>query len=103
MNYLANFFVGAFLCNSLPHLIAGLQGMPFQSPFAKPSGVGESSPLVNFLWGLFNLLMAFWLFSLNPIAVGLEPDFLAAVGGFTLLGVHAAFHFGKVRKNQRVH
>jgi hypothetical protein len=49
MNSVALFFAGAFLCNSIPHLTKGLQGEPFPSPFAKPPGKGNSSPLVNFL------------------------------------------------------
>lgn len=48
---LADFGAGLFLCNCLPHLAAGLQGQPFPSPFSKPRGVGNSSPLVNVLWG----------------------------------------------------
>ena len=40
LNYIALFFAGAFLCNAIPHLVAGLQGQPFPSPFAKPPGRG---------------------------------------------------------------
>jgi len=56
--YLAYFFGGAFLSNTLPHLINGVSGRPFQSPFAKPPGEGLSSSTVNVLWGLFNLAVA---------------------------------------------
>lgn len=45
MIHLAPFFAGAFLCNALPHLAAGLQGRPFPTPFATPHGVGDSPPL----------------------------------------------------------
>jgi len=55
MNYVAVFFAGAILCNCIPHLTAGLQGVPFPTPFARPRGVGTSSPFANFLWGAFNL------------------------------------------------
>jgi hypothetical protein len=51
MSFIALFFAGALLCNSVPHLIAGVSGMPFPSPFATPHGVGGSPPLVNFWWG----------------------------------------------------
>ncbi len=54
-DYLSYFFGGAFLANSLPHLINGVSGRSFQAPFAKPPGKGLSSPTVNVLWGFINL------------------------------------------------
>jgi hypothetical protein len=60
-HYLAYFFGGAFLSNSLPHLINGVSGRSFQSPFAKPPGKGLSSSTVNVLWGFFNLAVAYLL------------------------------------------
>ena len=60
-HYLAYFFAGAFLTNTLPHLINGLSGNPFQSPFATPPGIGLSSALVNVYWGLFNLAIGYLL------------------------------------------
>ena len=60
-DYLAWFFGGAFLANTVPHLINGISGRAFHSPFAKPPGKGLSSPTVNVLWGLFNLAVAYLL------------------------------------------
>ena len=60
-HYVAYFFGGAFLMNTVPHLVAGVLGSPFQSPFASPPGEGLSSSMVNVLWGAFNLLMAYLL------------------------------------------
>jgi hypothetical protein len=60
-HYVAYFFGGAFLMNSIPHLVAGISGSPFQSPFASPPGVGLSSSMVNVLWAAFNLLLAYLL------------------------------------------
>ena len=34
--YLARFFAGAFLANTVPHFVSGVQGRPFPSPFASP-------------------------------------------------------------------
>jgi hypothetical protein len=59
--YVSYFFGGAFLANSIPHLVNGISGRPFQSPFAKPPGQGLSSSTVNVLWGLFNLAIAYLL------------------------------------------
>jgi hypothetical protein len=72
MDYVAQFFAGAFLCTCIPHLASGLQGAPFPTPFAKPRGVGNSAPITNFLWGLFNLLVGVALLSAFPINLGLE-------------------------------
>lgn len=60
-HFLAYFFGGAFLANSLPHLINGISGRSFQSPFAKPPGQGLSSSTVNVVWGFFNLAVAYIL------------------------------------------
>ncbi len=57
----ANFFGGVFLTNTIPHLVSGLSGSPFQSPFATPPGQGLSSSTVNVLWGMFNLVVAYIL------------------------------------------
>jgi hypothetical protein len=60
-HYIAYFFGGMFLANSLPHLGNGISGHAFQSPFASPPGVGLSSATVNVLWGLFNLVIGYLL------------------------------------------
>jgi uncharacterized membrane protein len=60
-HYIAYFFGGAFLANFVPHFVAGVMGSPFQSPFASPPGQGLSSSLVNVLWAVFNLFVAYLL------------------------------------------
>ena len=60
-HYVAYFFGGAFFANTLPHLINGISGSPFQSPFASPPGQGLSSSTVNVAWGLLNLAIAYLL------------------------------------------
>src|ERR1700720_1720054 len=49
------FFAGAFLTNAIPHVVQGICGNRFQTPFASPRGVGESSAVVNVVWGFANL------------------------------------------------
>ena len=49
-HFIAYFFGGAFLANAIPHLVNGISGSPFQSPFASPPGQGLSSSTVNVLW-----------------------------------------------------
>src|SRR5271169_663841 len=60
-HYVAYFFGGAFLANTIPHLVSGMSGSPFQSPFASPPGEGLSSSTVNVLWGMFNLVVGYVL------------------------------------------
>ena len=60
-HYIAYFFGGMFLSNAVPHLVSGVMGRPFQSPFAKPPGQGLSSSTVNVLWGVFNLAVGYIL------------------------------------------
>ena len=47
MQAIIQFFAGAFLCNCIPHLAAGLQGRAFPTPFARLRGATRSSPLLN--------------------------------------------------------
>ena len=60
-HYVAYFFGGAFLANTVPHLVNGVSGNPFQSPFASPPGEGLSSSTINVLWGLLTLAVAYLL------------------------------------------
>lgn len=53
--YVAYFFGGVFLVNSVPHFTNGVSGRRFPTPFAFPLGKGQSSPTVNVLWGTLNL------------------------------------------------
>ena len=59
--YVAYFFGGAFLANAVPHLVNGVSGRPFPSPFASPPGRGLSTASVNVWWGTFNFLVGYLL------------------------------------------
>ena len=99
MNLIAQFFAGAFLCNCVPHLVAGLQGSPFPTPFAKPFGVGLSSPLLNFAWGMFNFIFGVLLLSNWPMHIGLNASFAVFLLGATALGIRLSVRFGRVRRS----
>lgn len=101
MHLIADFFVGFFLCNSLPHLASGLQGRPFPTPFAQPRGVGDSSPLMNVLWGMANLLAGLFLLAANPVVIGVNPDFLVVVVGALVLGTYVSWHFARVHAGRQ--
>ncbi len=56
-HYIACFFAGMFLANAVPHFVMGVTSVPFPTPFADPPGKGLSSPAINVLWGMFNLVV----------------------------------------------
>jgi hypothetical protein len=95
--YIADFFAGAFLANSVPHIVQGVCGNKFQSPFASPPGIGESSAVINVAWGWFNFavgnVLLFYCFAL-PAQIG---EWIAAAVGALVIGLWLAHHFGKVR------
>ena len=75
--YLAYFGAGLFLANGLRHFINGISGKRFQSSFASPPGVGESSPLVNVIWGIVNLAIGYCLIHVTgDFSCGLTVDAL---------------------------
>jgi hypothetical protein len=100
-HYLAYVFGGAFLANAMPHLGNGISGNAFQSPFASPPGVGLSSALVNVLWGLLNLAIAYLLvcrvgsFDLRKTAPALTLG-----AGIAIMSVLLALTFGPLHGGQ---
>ena len=96
LHALAYLFGGAFVTNALPHLIAGLMGRPFQSPFAQPPGEGLSSSMVNVLWGAACLVIGYsliaWVGAFDPRSL----QHMTAVGvGALAIGLFLAHHFGR--------
>ena len=95
-NLVAYFFGGAFLANAVPHLVSGLMGKPFQSPFAKPAGRGLSSSTVNVLWGFGNLVVAYLLVCrVGDFNLRSTEDAGALGVGILLLSLGTARHFGR--------
>ena len=96
MIYVVLFFAGAFLCNSIPHIVAGLMGQPFPTPFATPRGEGLTSSTVNVLWGFFNLAVAYVLICrVGDFNLRSTVDVAVLGLGFLLIGLFAARHFGR--------
>jgi hypothetical protein len=93
---IAYFFGGLFAANAIPHLVSGMMGRPFQSPFAQPRGRGLSSSTVNVLWGAFNLAVGYELI-LRVGAFDLrDPAQVAVTGaGALAIALFAARHFGQ--------
>jgi hypothetical protein len=96
--YLAVFFAGAFLTNAVPHFVKGICGDKFPTPFAKPPGKGLSSPLVNVLWGLFNLVIGCLLFPVAPIDKGDPVNMIVFFVGVAAMAVMGATNFATRHK-----
>jgi len=97
-NYLAFFFAGVFFANTVPHFVKGISGDKFPTPFAKPPGKGLSSPLVNVLWGGFNLAIGFILFSAGKIQEGNYWGWIIFFAGIMAISTPMSISFSKKDK-----
>ena len=92
---LSYFFGGVFLANAIPHVVSGMMGRPFKSPFAKPPGQGLSSSTVNVLWGFFNIVVGYVLVCrVGDFGLRNTGDVLACGAGALLIALFSARHFG---------
>ena len=102
LNLVSHLFGGAFLANAVPHLVSGMMGRPFQSPFAKPPGQGLSSSTVNVLWGSFNLAVAYLLVCrVGDFDLRDTKDAVALGLGMSLMSVVSARLFGRFNGGNR--
>lgn len=98
--YLAHLFAGVFLANGVPHFVNGISGNRFQTPFASPPAVGESSPLINVIWGMGNFVVGVLLLAgIGRFELGINADTLAFVIGIVMISSVLAWHFGRVRNS----
>jgi len=102
MQYVAYFAAGIFLANGIPHFTNGVSGRKFQSPFANPPGVSESSPISNVVWGFANLLLGCILtFTVGEFEFSFSLDVGVFLAGFFIMSLFLAWYFDRVR-NQGV-
>jgi drug/metabolite transporter (DMT)-like permease len=92
-HYIAAFFAGGFLTNAVPHLVNGISGNAFPTPFAHPSGQGLSSPLTNVLWALFNLLVGYLLFRVSKLNSKTKLGLVIFFVGIILISIMSSFVF----------
>jgi hypothetical protein len=99
--YLLQFVAGLFLANGVPHFVQGMSSQWFQTPFASPPGVGESSPVVNVLSGFFNLAVGFaLLFAFAPKGADVIVEWGFVGLGTLLIALYLARHFGQIRSQR---
>jgi hypothetical protein len=84
-----------FLANVVPHYVYGVCGDRFPTPFAKPPGKGLSSPTVNVVWALFNLVIGSWLFQAGKVASGDRVGLVVFFVGIAAISIMASNNFGK--------
>jgi hypothetical protein len=92
-HYVACFFAGLFLANTIPHFVHGVSGDPFPSPFANPPGKGLSSPLVNVLWGLANLVVGYVLARIGRVFKSNVIALIIFFAGVALISIQLAVVF----------
>ena len=98
-DYIACFFAGAFLANAVPHFVHGISGDRFPTPFAHPPGKGLSSPSVNVVWALLNLIAGYILFRIEKVWSGDYITLVVFFAGVVAISTWLSVHFTK--KNSR--
>src|SRR5271165_4402328 len=93
--YIAGFFAGSFLTNVVPHFVHGISGDRFPTPFAHPPGQGLSSPLVNVLWALLNLIIGYILFRAGVVSSGDNLSLVIFFAGIAAISIPASVRFAK--------
>jgi hypothetical protein len=92
----AYFFGGAFFVNGIPHFVSGVCGRTFPSPFASPPGRGQSSAVVNVLWGALNLGVGYGLVArVGVFHLRSAHDMIVAGAGGLVMGVMLARTFSR--------
>ena len=92
-NYVACFFAGMFIANTVPHFIHGVSGDSFPTPFANPPGKGLSSPTINVLWGLFNLVIGYLLYQGGKISRSNKLSVIVFFIGVVTMSVMLSYAF----------
>lgn len=95
LNYIACFGAGLFLANAVPHWVNGVSGNRFPSPFANPPGKGLSSPLVNVVWGLFNVIVGYVLFRAGKVSNANASALAVFFAGIAVISVMSSVNFAK--------
>jgi uncharacterized membrane protein len=94
-HYIACFFAGVLLTNVVPHFVYGISGDRFPTPFAHPPGRGLSSPTVNVVWALFNLLVGYMLFRVGKVSNGDTPAIIVFFAGIVAISIMLSVRFSK--------
>jgi hypothetical protein len=94
-HYVACFFAGAFLVNVIPHFVHGISGDRFPTPFSRPPGKGLSSPTVNVIWALANLVVGYVLYRAGKVSGENNWALLVFFAGIAAISIPSSFQFAK--------
>ena len=94
-DYIACFFAGIFLANVVPHFVHGISGNRFPTPFAHPPGKGLSSPTMNVVWALFNLVVGYVLFRVGKVSREGEMAIVIFFAGILVMSTMLSVRFAK--------
>jgi uncharacterized membrane protein len=94
-HYIASFFAGMFLANVVPHFVQGISGDPFPTPFAHPPGKGLSSPTVNVVWALFNMVVGYILFRVGKVSSRDDAALVIFFAGIAAISIMLSVNFAK--------
>ena len=97
-HYVACFFAGMFLANAVPHFVMGVTSVPFPTPFADPPGKGLSSPTVNVLWAMINLVIGYLLFRVGKITNENRWSVVVFFAGVLVMGVMLSWSFVGIQR-----
>ncbi len=92
-HYVGCFFAGLFLTNTIPHFVHGISGDSFPTPFATPPGKGLSSPMVNVMWALGNLLVGYLLLRAGRLSQSNRWSLLAFFAGVVYISITLSVAF----------
>jgi hypothetical protein len=92
-HYIACFFAGAFLANTVPHFVQGISGNSFPTPFANPPGKGLSSPTINVLWALLNLAVGYVLYRTGKVSPANKWSILVFFSGIAYMSITLSIAF----------
>ena len=92
-HYLACFFAGLFLANTIPHFVHGVSGESFPTPFAHPPGKGLSSPTINVVWALGNLVVGYVLLKAGKVSHANKLSLLVFFAGFVYISIMLSIAF----------
>jgi hypothetical protein len=84
-----------FLANVVPHFVHGISGNRFPTPFAHPPGKGLSSPTVNVLWALVNLVVGYTLFRAGKVSGGDQLALVIFFAGIAAVSTMLSVRFSK--------
>jgi hypothetical protein len=92
-HYIICFFAGVFLANFVPHFVQGFSGNSFPSPFSNPPGKGLSSPTLNVIWGIMNLIVGYILLRVGKVTQNNKWNLLSFFIGVVSMSILLSIQF----------